>query len=150
MRAPKALWEPLDATTKQRIVAEIKSLRRIEPPYTNWLLFAAMNEAWLLSIGEEFDPMRMNVAIRKINEWYVRRRLDQGRRGFHFDYYNSYVMYPMLVEILDVLAEAQGSPFWNGKPDELLAQASSACSATASTWNASSAPTAAIRPSAAR
>ena len=26
MRAPKALWEPLDATTKQRIIAEIKSL----------------------------------------------------------------------------------------------------------------------------
>ena len=49
MRAPKALWEPLDATTKARIIAEIKQLRRIEPPYINWMLFAAMNEAWLLS-----------------------------------------------------------------------------------------------------
>src|SRR5437868_5878536 len=29
MRAPKVLWEPLDATTKARIVAEIKGLRRI-------------------------------------------------------------------------------------------------------------------------
>ena len=67
MRAPQALWEPLDSVTKRRIVAEIKSLRRIEPPYINWLLFAAMNEAWLLSIGEEADPLRMNLAIRKIN-----------------------------------------------------------------------------------
>ena len=44
MRAPKALWEPLDAATKQRIIDEIKGLRRIEPPYINWMLFAAMNE----------------------------------------------------------------------------------------------------------
>jgi hypothetical protein len=122
MRAPKQLWEPLDATTKRRIIAEIKSLRRIEPPYINWMLFAAMNEAWLLSIGEEYDPMRMNVAIRKVNEWYVGDGWIKDGESFHFDYYCSYVMYPMLVEILEVLAEKKGV-FWNGKPDQLLAQA---------------------------
>jgi len=122
MRAPKVLWEPLDATTKQRIVAEIKGLRRIEPPYINWLLFAAMNEAWLLSVGEESDPMRMNVAIRKINEWYVGDGWIKDGEAFHFDYYNSFVMYPMLVEILEVLVKFKG-PFWNAKPADLLAQA---------------------------
>lgn len=122
MRAPKALWEQLDATTKRRIVAQIKRLRRIEPPYINWLLFAAMNEAWLLSVGEEHDPMRMNGAIRKINEWYVGDGWIKDGEAFHFDYYGSYVMHPMLVEILEVLARHQ-APFWNGKPDELLAQA---------------------------
>jgi hypothetical protein len=122
MRAPKALWEPLDAATKQRIIGEIKGLRRIEPPYINWMLFAAMNEAFLLSIGEEYDPMRMNVAIRKINEWYVGDGWIKDGEAFHFDYYNSFVMHPMLVEILEVLARANG-PFWNGKPADLLAQA---------------------------
>jgi hypothetical protein len=122
MRAPKTLWEPLDSTTKQRIIAVVKSLRRIEPPYINWMLFAAMNEAWLMSIGEEYDPMRMNVAIRKINEWYVGDGWIKDGETFHFDYYSSYVMYPMLVEILDVLAKFKG-PFWNGKPEELQAQA---------------------------
>jgi hypothetical protein len=122
IRAPKALWEPLDAKTKQRIIAEIKSLRRIEPPYINWMLFAAMNEAWLMSIGEEFDPMRMNVAIRKINEWYVGDGWIKDGDAFHFDYYNAFVMHPMLVEILDVLDERKGA-FWNGKPEELRAQA---------------------------
>ena len=122
MRAPKVLWEPLDAATKSRIIAEIKGLRRVEPPYTNWLLFAAMNEAWLLSIGEEFDPMRMNGAIRKINEWYVGDGWIKDGKDFHFDYYNSYVMYPMLLEVLDVLAAKKG-PFWQAKPQELLAQA---------------------------
>ncbi|MFC5462808.1 DUF2264 domain-containing protein [Massilia niabensis] len=122
MRAPKALWEPLDATTRQRIVNEIKGLRRVNPPYTNWLLFAAMNEAWLMSVGEEYDPMRLNVAIRKINEWYIGDGWIKDGESFHFDYYNSFVMYPMLVEVLEVLTRHKG-PFWQGKPADLLAQA---------------------------
>lgn len=122
MRAPKALWEPLDSVTKQRIIAVIKGLRRIEPPYINWMLFAAMNEAWLMSIGEDYDPMRMNVAIRKINEWYVGDGWIKDGEAFHFDYYNSYVMFPMLVEIIEVLAKFKG-PFWNAKPEELRVQA---------------------------
>lgn len=122
MRSPKALWEPLDSVTKQRIIAAIKGLRRIEPPYINWMLFAAMNEAWLMSIGEEYDPMRMNVAIRKINEWYIGDGWIKDGEAFHFDYYNSYVMYPMLVEIVEVLAKFNG-PFWNAKPEDLRVQA---------------------------
>lgn len=122
LRAPKALWEPLDSTTKQRIVAEIKGLRRIDPPYINWLLFAAMNEAWLLSIGEEHDPMRLNGAVRKINEWYVGDGWIKDGESFHFDYYGAFVMHPMMVEILEVLARFKG-PFWNAKPADLHAQA---------------------------
>ncbi len=122
IRAPQALWQPLDATTKRRIVAEIKGLRRVEPPYINWMLFAAMNEAFLLSVGEEADPMRTNVAIRKVNEWYVGDGWIKDGETFHFDYYNSYVMYPMLLEILEVL-ERHNAPFWNGKPADLRAQA---------------------------
>ena len=123
IRAPKALWEPLDKTTKERIVTVIKGLRKIDPPYINWLLFAAMNEAFLLSIGEEHDPMRMNTAIRKINEWYLGDGwIKDGQDAFHFDYYASYVMYPMLVTVLDKLAESK-APYWNGKPQELRAQA---------------------------
>jgi hypothetical protein len=122
MRAPQALWEPLDRTTKGRIVSVIKGLRKIDPPYTNWLLFAAMNEAWLMSIGEEYDPMRMNLAIRKVNEWYAGDGWIKDGETFHFDYYNSYVIYPMLFEVLEVVARFKG-PFWNGKPQDLLKQA---------------------------
>ena len=122
MRAPESLWEPLDAATKRRIVDHVKSLRRIEPPYINWMLFAAMNEAWLMSIGEAYDPMRMNVAIRKVNEWYVGDGWIKDGETFHFDYYGSYVMHPMLCEILEVLEKHKG-PFWNGKPDEMRALA---------------------------
>jgi hypothetical protein len=116
MRAPKQLWEPLDATTKKRIVEEIKGLRRVSPPYTNWLLFAAMNEAFLLSIGEDWDPMRVDLTIKKMEEWYIGDGWVADGVKFHFDYYNSYVIYPMLLEILEVLVRFKPR-FNNLKPD---------------------------------
>jgi hypothetical protein len=103
LRAPKALWEPLDPVSKRRIIEEIKGIRRFSPPYTNWLLFAAMNEAFLLSIGEQWDPVRIDLAVRKINEWYVGDGWYADGPHFHFDHYGAYVIHPMLVEILEVL-----------------------------------------------
>lgn len=105
IRAPKQLWEPLDKITKQRIISELKQLRRVKPPYTNWLLFAAMNEAFLLMVDEEYDPMRIDLTINKINEWYVGDGWYADGTAFHFDYYNSFVIHPMLVEVLEVLYE---------------------------------------------
>lgn len=105
IRAPKQLWEPLDSVTKQRIIGELKQLRRVKPPYTNWLLFAAMNEAFLLMVGEDYDPMRLDLTVKKINEWYVGDGWYADGERFHFDYYNSFVIHPMLVEVLDVLAK---------------------------------------------
>jgi hypothetical protein len=110
LRAPKQLWEPLDAKTKARIVSEIKGLRRVPPPYNNWLLFAAMNEAFLLSIGEQWDPIRIDLAIRTINLWYAGDGWYGDGPHFHFDFYGSYVIHPMLVEILEVLV-ATGAKF---------------------------------------
>jgi hypothetical protein len=122
LRAPKALWDPLSGQTKARIVTVIKGLREVSPPYTNWLLFAAMNEAFLLSIGEQWDPMRIDLAVRKINEWYAGDGWYADGTHFHFDYYGSYVIHPMLVEILEVLV-ATGAKFNSLAAKELLEQA---------------------------
>lgn len=106
LRAPKTLWEPLDRRTKDRIVKEIKDLRRVITPYTNWLLFAAMNEVFLLSIGEQWDPIRVDLTLRKFEEWYVGDGWYADGPHFHYDMYNSYVIHPMLTQILDVLVRA--------------------------------------------
>jgi hypothetical protein len=122
MRAPKQLWAPLDKMTKARIVEELKLLRRVSAPYNNWLLFAAMNEAFLLSIGEQCDPLRINLAVKKINEWYVGDGWYSDGEQFHYDYYNSFVIHPMLVEILEVLVKT-GTTLGDRPSKELYDQA---------------------------
>lgn len=105
LRAPQQLWEPLDALTKERYIAEFQQLRRVDPPYTNWLLFSATVEAFLLSVDAPCDFYRIHSAIRKIEEWYVGDGWYADGERFSFDYYNSYVIHPMYVQVLKVLAD---------------------------------------------
>lgn len=103
LRAPDQLWAPLDSVTKQRYISQFQSLRRVDPPYTNWLLFSATIESFLLSVGQEYDAFRIHTAIRKTEEWYVGDGWYSDGEEFAFDYYNSYVIQPMYVDVLKVL-----------------------------------------------
>lgn len=105
LRAPKALWEPLDAVTKARIAEEFKTLRTRTGAYNNWLLFAGINEAFLLSIGEQADPARLEIAKKKILEWYQGDGWYSDGPSLSIDYYNSYVIHPMLVDFFKVLSD---------------------------------------------
>ncbi|MDR2129640.1 MAG: DUF2264 domain-containing protein [Odoribacteraceae bacterium] len=105
LRAPDQLWEPLDELTKRRYIEEFQQLRRIDPPYSNWLLFSATIETFLLSVEAPHDLYRIHSAIRKIEEWYVGDGWYADGERFAFDYYNSYVIQPMYVQVLQVLRE---------------------------------------------
>jgi hypothetical protein len=105
LRAPKALWEPLDSITKKRVVEEFKSLRNRTASYNNWLLFDGIHEVFLLSIGEQADPARISFAKRKIIEWYRGDGWYSDGESLSMDYYNSFVIHPMLVDFLKVLAD---------------------------------------------
>lgn len=105
LRAPKALWEPLDALTKKRVIEEFKALRTRTGAYNNWLLFAGINEVFLLSVGEQPDPARIEFAKRKIGEWYEGDGWYSDGPSFSLDYYNSYVIHPMLVDFFKVLLD---------------------------------------------
>lgn len=103
LRAPQALWEPLDEVTKKRYVEAFKSLRDRTGAYNNWLLFAGLSESFLLKVGEKPDPFRINVAKNKLKEWYVGDGWYSDGSKFSMDYYNAYVIHPMMVEMLGVL-----------------------------------------------
>lgn len=105
LRAYDQLWVPLDPVTKQRYIAEFKQLRRVDPPYTNWLLFSATIETFLLKAGAQSDQYRIHSALRKIEEWYVGDGWYSDGTSFAFDYYNSYVIHPMYVECLKVVTD---------------------------------------------
>ncbi|MFP4091397.1 MAG: DUF2264 domain-containing protein [Cyclobacteriaceae bacterium] len=103
LRAPDELWKPLSNTVKEHVINAFKSTRVIVPYYNNWILFSAMIEAFLLYAGEDWDAMRVDLSLKKIDEWY----LGDGHFGdgpeFHWDYYNSYVIQPFMLDILQVV-----------------------------------------------
>jgi hypothetical protein len=110
IRAPKALWGPLDKETKARFIEEFKSLRNRSAAYNNWLLFSGLTEGFLLSIGEEYDPARIQFAVNKMKEWYVGDGWYSDGAKFSMDYYNSYVIHSMLVDLLKIMADHKKAP----------------------------------------
>lgn len=105
LRAPKAMWEPLDGDTKKRIIDSFKSLRNRKPFQSNWLLFGSITEAFLLSVGEQYDTARLEEGIKKLNSWYKGDGQYGDGPNLAFDYYNSFVIHPMMVDTLAVLVD---------------------------------------------
>ncbi|MFC0779201.1 DUF2264 domain-containing protein [Flavobacterium sp. HJSW_4] len=106
LRGYETLWLPLNEETKKRYIAEFQQLRRIDPPYTNWLLFSSTIESFLAKAGAEYDQYRINSAIRKIEEWYVGDGWYSDGPSFSFDYYSSYVFHPMYLETCQAMKDA--------------------------------------------
>jgi hypothetical protein len=113
LRAPKVLWEPLETRVKNQIIAALKSSRKISTPdRNNWVMFAAMVEAALLEFGEPTLEARLENCVHKMLGWYAGDGAYGDGEFFHFDYYNSFVIQPMLVDVLQTLAkhDAKFSP----------------------------------------
>lgn len=107
LKAPEALWQPLDETTKKRVIEEFRLLRRVVPGNNNWLLFSAIVEVFLLYVGEEADRFRIDYGLRIIESFYVGDGWFKDGEVFHMDYYNSFVIHSMIVDILDTLLKVQ-------------------------------------------
>lgn len=105
LRAPQILWEPLDKQTKQRFVEELKTMRRMKTFNSNWVLFVAMVETFLYSIGEDALTDRIDDALSKIDSWYKGDGMYGDGPAFHYDYYNAFVIQPMYVDVLKVFAQ---------------------------------------------
>jgi hypothetical protein len=98
----------LDGATRSRLVAALESTRDIRPAHNNWLLFPATVEAALARLGAWWDPMRVELALRTVDAWYVGDGVYADGPRFHWDYYDSFVIHPMLRTVLDTLADEPG------------------------------------------
>ena len=105
LRAPNQLWEPLDSITKQNVIAALKSSRKIEPYQSNWLLFAGMIEAAIIKFDKDPDNNRLNYALEQHKKWYLGDGTFGDGPDFHWDYYNSFVIHPMQLDILGTLKQ---------------------------------------------
>lgn len=109
LRAYQALWVPLDSATKQRYFIEFRRLRRIDPPYTNWLLFSSTIESFMAKAGGSYDQFRVNMTCRKVEEWYTGDGWYSDGPDFTFNYYSSYVFHPMYLETLQAMIDARAN-----------------------------------------
>jgi hypothetical protein len=103
LRAPKQLLQKLDAKTQQRLAEALVTQRKIQPPFNNWLLFAAMNEALLMTLHQPWDRMRVDYALRELQSWYLGDATYGDGPHFHWDFYNSFVIHPYLLQLMDTL-----------------------------------------------
>jgi prepilin-type N-terminal cleavage/methylation domain-containing protein/prepilin-type processing-associated H-X9-DG protein len=104
LRAPKVLWQPLAPNVKKQIMAALESSRKTAvPEHNNKVMFAAMVEAALLEFGGATLPERLEGCLSKMLGWYAGDGAYGDGEFFHFDCYNSFVIQPMLLDVLAVL-----------------------------------------------
>ena len=121
LRAPTHLWESLPKPARDNVVACLKQTRVTQPGENNWVLFAAMVEAMLHRAGEPIVVERVDHALTKHEEWYQGDGVYGDGPHFHWDYYNSFVIQPMLLDVLAVLGDER--PAWGAMRAAVVARA---------------------------
>ncbi len=128
LRAKTELWDALDCEVKHELLERMRETRTRKPYASNWLLFSAMIEALIYRAGEpDWDPMRIDYALRQHMQWYLGDGFYGDGPEFHLDYYNSYVINPMLVDVINAVGDA--SPDWGGMRADIMRRAARFASA---------------------
>jgi hypothetical protein len=122
LRSPRVLRDGLDAATRGHLVRALESTRVIVPAFSNWLLFSATVEAALLKLGADWDRTRVDYALRQHAQWYKGDGTYGDGPAFHWDYYNSFVIHPMLLDVLEACGDQL--PAWAAmrEPERVRAQ----------------------------
>lgn len=107
LQAPTQLWGNLDDTTRTRLIEQWKSTRTMKPGNNNWLLFSAMVECGLKVFAGEWNPEVVERALDSHRQWYKGDGIYGDGPDFHLDYYNSYVIHPLLLQVLKVAVKEE-------------------------------------------
>ena len=121
VRAPRELLGKLDPATRRNLAEALRSTRAIQPAISNWLLFSAMVEAGLCLMDEPWDRLRVDYAVRQHQQWYKGDGLYGDGPTLHMDYYNSFVIHPMLLDVLRVTSRKTDE--WKGIESEAVIRA---------------------------
>lgn len=121
IRAPNELWGKLEEPVRNHVIRALELTRSRKPYFSNWLLFAGMIETFLYKAGADWDRMRVDFALKQHDQWYLGDGMYSDGTDFHADYYNSFVIQPMLVDILETVAELE--PDWAALREPTLRRA---------------------------
>lgn len=101
LKAPRLL-EGVSEETRAHLIQAFKLTRDLQPYRNNWLLFSACVEAALDGLGERVDEARVDDALCQHSDWYLGDGWYSDGPDLHMDYYNSFVIHPLMRQILDV------------------------------------------------
>lgn len=121
LRSWNSLWLTLDSAVKESVIECMKSTRGIKPGFSNWLLFSAMVEAFLSRADRDWDRMRIDYALRQHEQWYKGDAVYGDGPSFHWDYYNGFVIQPMLFELTRTIKNFGDE--WPGYTEKITARA---------------------------
>lgn len=107
IRSPKILWGELDKKTQKMVISEMRKTREISPWHNNWLIFTAMIETFFLNIGEQYNKKPIYYALNEFEKWYKGDGIYGDGPEFHWDYYNSFVIQPMIIDISQIMLKNQ-------------------------------------------
>src|SRR5205823_3827635 len=117
MRAPTQILAKLLPATRMQLADALRATRGLTVGYNNWLLFAAAIEAALQAMGEPWDRMRVDYALRSHANWYLGDGVYGDGPVFHQDYYNSFVIHPFLLTVIDAVGKQE--PAWAAMGDQV-------------------------------
>jgi hypothetical protein len=121
LRARRELWESLDAPVQGRVVAALQQTREIVPANSNWLLFSAMVEAFCAAVGAQWREAPVDRALVSHEGWYKGDGAYGDGPEFHWDYYNSFVIQPFLIDVLEHVGRV--TPKWSALTAPVIARA---------------------------
>lgn len=106
IRAPNALWYSLNGTDQRAIVDAIGLSRDIPPDLnSNWVLFPAMIEVMRAKYGFDWREKTVSDALQTLDQWSQGDGFYGDGPYFRASYYNSFVILPMLLDILSTLVK---------------------------------------------
>ncbi|MCA0434234.1 MAG: DUF2264 domain-containing protein [Proteobacteria bacterium] len=109
LRSPRVLWHGLHGRVQGQIVDALKSSRAVRTPGggNNWVMFAAMVEIALHYMGEATIEQRLEGCVAKMLACYKGDGAYGDGPNFRFDYYNAFVIHPMLIDVLALLKDKE-------------------------------------------
>lgn len=125
LRAPTALWSALPARVQDNLADALAQTRALQSYENNWLLFPAMIEATLASIGRPWDLAPIELGLNKHEEWYTGDGMYSDGPDFRWDYYNSFVIHPMMADVLAVMVERDAA--WRKMQSKVLQRTDRYC-----------------------
>jgi hypothetical protein len=101
-RASSAITSKMDGATRENLLRCLQQTREAKRPHANnWLLFSAMIELGIDLLGGRPDYMRIDYALQQHDQWYKGDSMYGDGCHYHHDYYNSYVIHPMMMDIAE-------------------------------------------------